>query len=53
MSVVIKEIDAANRRISLVPSTSTEQDENASDYFSTHNDDNGDTHNPFAALLKK
>lgn len=53
MSVVIKEIDAANRRISLVPSTSTEQDENASDYFSTHNDDDGDTYNPFAALLKK
>ena len=53
MSVVIKEIDAANRRISLVPSTSTEQDENASDYFSTHNDDDGDTYYPFAALLKK
>ena len=53
MSVVIKEIDAANRRISLVPSTSTEQDENASDYFSTHNDDDGDTYNPFEALLKK
>ena len=53
MSVVIKEIDASNRRISLVPSTSTEQDENASDYFSTHNDDDGDTYNPFAALLKK
>ena len=53
MSVVIKEIDATNRRISLVPSTSTEQDENASDYFSTHNDDDGDTYNPFAALLKK
>ncbi len=53
MSVVIKEIDAANKRISLVPSTSTEQDENASAYFSTHSDDDGETYNPFAALLKK
>jgi small subunit ribosomal protein S1 len=53
MSVVIKEIDAANRRISLVPSTSNEQDEEASEYFSTHNDSDGETYNPFAALLKK
>lgn len=53
MSVVIKEIDANNHRISLVPSTSTEQDEEASEYFSEHNDDDGETYNPFAALLKK
>ncbi len=53
MSVVIKEIDVANKRISLVPSTSTEQDENANEYFASHNDDDGDTYNPFAALLKK
>lgn len=53
MSVTIKEIDAENRRISLVPSTSTEQDDEASEYFSTHSDDDGDTYNPFAALLKK
>ncbi len=53
MSVVIKEIDAANHRISLVPSTSNEQDEEASEYFSTHNDSDGETYNPFAALLKK
>lgn len=53
MSVTIKEIDAANKRISLVPSTSTEQDDNASAYFATHKDDDGDTYNPFAALLKK
>lgn len=53
MSVTIKEIDAANRRISLVPSTSTEQDDEASQYFSTHDDNDGDTYNPFAALLKK
>lgn len=53
MSVIIKEIDSEEHRISLVPSTSTEQDDNASEYFSTHNDDDGDTYNPFAALLKK
>lgn len=53
MSVVIKEIDAKNRRISLIPSTSTEQDEEASEYFSEHSDDDGETYNPFAALLKK
>ena len=53
MSVTIKEIDASNRRISLVPSTSTEQDDEASQYFSTHDDNDGDTYNPFAALLKK
>lgn len=53
MSVVIKEIDSENHRISLVPSTSTEQDEEASEYFSTHNDSDGESYNPFAALLKK
>ncbi len=53
MSVVIKEIDAKNRRISLIPSTSTEQDEEASEYFSEHSDNDGETYNPFAALLKK
>lgn len=53
MSVVIKEIDAKNRRISLIPSTSIEQDEEASEYFSEHSDDDGETYNPFAALLKK
>ena len=53
MSVIIKEIDAENKRISLVPSTSTEQDDNANEYFASHNDDDGDTYNPFAALLKK
>lgn len=53
MSVVIKEIDSENHRISLVPSTSTEQDEEASEYFSTHSDSDGESYNPFAALLKK
>ncbi len=53
MSVVIKEIDAENKRISLIPSTTTEQDSEAKQYFSTHNDSDGETYNPFASLLKK
>lgn len=51
MSVVIKEIDAKNRRISLVPATSVEQDNSASKYLNSQDD--GETYNPFAALLKK
>lgn len=52
MSVVIDKIDAAAKRISLVPATSKEQDETAAKYLSSQDDD-GDTYNPFAALLKK
>ena len=51
MSVVIKEIDAKNKRISLVPATSVEQDNSASKYLNSQDD--GETYNPFAALLKK
>ena len=52
MSVVIEKIDASEKRISLVPATSKEQDETAAKYLSSQEDD-GDTYNPFAALLKK
>ena len=52
MSVVIEKIDASEKRISLVPATSKEQDETAAKYLSSQDDD-GDTYNPFAALLKK
>ncbi len=52
ISVVIKSIDAKNKRISLVPSTSNEQDKATEKYMSTQNDD-ADTYSPFAALLKK
>ena len=51
MSVVIKEIDAKNKRISLVPATSVEQHNSASKYLNSQDD--GETYNPFAALLKK
>ena len=52
MSVVIEKIDASEKRISLVPATSKEQDETAAKYLSSQDDD-GDTYNPFAAFLKK
>lgn len=52
MSVIAEKIDAQNKRISLVPATSKEQDETAAKYLSNQNDD-GENYNPFAALLKK
>lgn len=52
ISVTVKSIDAKNRRISLTPSTSKEQDQTTAKYMSTQEDDS-DTYNPFAALLKK
>ena len=52
MSVVVEKIDIAQKRISLVPATSKEQDDTAAKYLSSQDDD-GDTYNPFAALLKK
>lgn len=51
LSVVIKEIDAAAKRISLLPATSVEQDNSAATYLSSQ--DSSETYNPFAALLKK
>lgn len=52
--VVIQKIDAAEKRISLAPATSNEQDDEASEYLSRQSrDDDGETYNPFAALLKK
>ncbi len=52
MSVVVEKLDLANKRISLVPATSKEQDDTAAKYLSSQDDD-GETYNPFAALLKK
>lgn len=52
MSVVVEKIDLENKRISLVPATSKEQDETAAKYLSSQDDD-GESYNPFAALLKK
>lgn len=52
ISVVVKSVDSKNKRISLTTSTSKEQDLTAEKYMSSQSDD-GDTYNPFAALLKK
>lgn len=52
MSVVVEKVDVPNKRISLVPATSKEQDETAAEYLNDQDDD-GESYNPFAALLKK
>lgn len=52
MDVAINSIDTENKRISLRLATSTEQEETTKKYLGNQDDD-GDTYNPFAALLKK
>ena len=51
-SVVVDKIDVAEKRISLLPASSAEQDQSAEKYLSSQDDD-GESYNPFAALLKK
>lgn len=51
-SVVVDKIDAAEKRISLLPASSAEQDQSAAKYLSDQDDD-GDSYNPFEALLLK
>ncbi len=52
--VVVEKIDLEEKRISLSPVISSEEQDNASEYLSLHkNDDSGETYNPFVALLKK
>ncbi|MBO4533642.1 MAG: S1 RNA-binding domain-containing protein [Treponema sp.] len=53
MSVVVEKINASEKRLSLKPASSVEQDESAAKYMSSQSDDDGETYNPFAALLKK
>ncbi len=54
MEVVVEKVDSDEKRISLTPVVSNEEQDNANDYMSSHkNDDDGETYNPFAALLKK
>lgn len=54
MDVVVQKIDADEKRISLAPAVSGEQENDAADYLRAQADkDDGDTYNPFAALLKK
>ncbi|MBR5928310.1 MAG: S1 RNA-binding domain-containing protein [Spirochaetia bacterium] len=51
MSVIVKEVNQAARRISLKPSSSKEQDQEAAKYMKGQAD--AETYNPFALLLKK
>ena len=53
MSVVVEKINAMEKRLSLKPASSVEQDTAAAKYMSSQGDDDGETYNPFAALLKK
>jgi len=51
LSVEIIGVDQANKRISLKPATSAEEDETTAKYMDASDDSS--TYNPFAALLKK
>ena len=52
LSVVVDKVDMEEKRISLSPVVSNEEEDNAADYLSHQDDDDGETYNPFAALLK-
>lgn len=51
--VIVEKVDVKEKRISLKPASSVEQDKEAEKYMSNQSEDDGDTYNPFAALLKK
>ena len=51
LSVIIKQIDAESHRLSLMQASSKEEDTSAEEYLNSQDD--SDTYNPFAALLKK
>ncbi|MBR6296394.1 MAG: S1 RNA-binding domain-containing protein [Treponema sp.] len=54
MEVIVDDVDVEEHRISLSPVVSNEEQDNASEYLSSHkDDDDGETYNPFAALLNK
>ncbi|MCR5724380.1 MAG: S1 RNA-binding domain-containing protein [Treponema sp.] len=50
--VVVEKVDSAEKRISLKPATASEQDNDAASYLARQHDD-GESYNPFAALLKR
>ncbi len=53
MPVIVDSVDLEQKRISLSPVVSSEESENVAAYLASHSDDDGETYNPFAALLKK
>ena len=52
MEVAVKDVDLDQRRISLRPASSSQQDNDTAQFLGSQQDD-GETYNPFAALLKK
>ena len=54
LAVTVERVDVDEKRISLAPVVSDEETDNAAEYQRAHaSDDDGETYNPFAALLKK
>ena len=54
LAVTVERVDEDGKRISLSPVVSNEEADNAAEYQRSHaSDDDGETYNPFAALLKK
>ena len=51
--VIVEKVDLGEHKISLSPVVSNEEEQNAYDYMSKQENDDGETYNPFAALLKK
>ena len=52
--VIVENVDSEKKRISLSPVVSNEEHDNAEEYLFSHkNDDDGETYNPFASLLKR
>ena len=54
IAVTVEKVDTDEKRISLSPVVSNEEQDNAAEYQKAHaSDDDGETYNPFAVLLKK
>lgn len=55
LAVTVESVDTEAKRIALTPVVSNEEEENAREYLSAQSsrDDDGETYNPFAELLKK
>ena len=53
MDVIVQKVEASSKRISLAPASSVQQDNDAAKYMAGQDDRDGDTYNPFAALLGK
>lgn len=52
-SVIVKEVNVKQQRLSLTSATSAEQDKIASKYLGSQDESDGETYNPFKDLLRK